>query len=233
MKRLPMNGKSVRRSWKRLGFKRHRLQVMNSLQMYCLNLELRHRRRLARRQVKKLMRLPRTTPYSKRYSIPIMKMLRYSVRRVSKLKARLSVQERNVLLTLRKRVLSLYRSTTTAHTPVVGQRPRVRGLIYKTSSGGRSYVNLSVHRRVTPSLYAISRRLSREFLRTSQTTNPYLKSLRRGRMRTQRLVRKCLVSPTSTKSTTPTSDSQLSQPYLVAGMEWVGLLSPHSYLQVF
>ena len=213
MKRLPMNGKSVRRSWKRLGLKRHRLQVMNSLQMYCLNLELRHRRRLAKRQVKKRMRLPRTTPYSKRYSIPIMKMLRSSVRRVSKLKARLSVQERNVLLTLRKGVLSLYRSTTTAHTPVVGLRPRVRGLIYKTSSGGLSYARLSVRRKVSPLSYATSRRLSQEFLRTSQTINPYLKSLRRVKMRMRRLVRRCSVYPDSTKQITPISDSQLSLPF--------------------
>ena len=213
MKRLPKKKKSVKRSWLRLGLKKLRLLATTSLQMSCLALELRHRRKLARRQVKRHMRLPRTTPYFKRYSIPIMKMYRSSARRVLRLKARLSAHELRDLLRLRGEVRSLFHLTTTAHTQVVGRRQKVRGLICRTSSGVLSYAKLSKRRAVTRSWYATCRKLNRESSHTSQTTKPYSTSLLRVRMLTQLSVPKCLASPVSIRKTTPIYGSRLNLRY--------------------
>ena len=201
MKRLPKKKKSVKRSWLKLGLKKLRLLATTSLQMSCLALELRHRRKLARRQVKRHMRLPRTTPYFKRYSIPIMKMYRSSVRRVLKLKARLSAHERRDLLRLRGEVRSLFHLTITAHTQVVGRRQKVRGLICRTSSVAPSYVNLSRRRRVIRSWYATCRKLSRESSQISQTIKPYWVSSLRDRMRIRLSVHRCSAYRGSTRKT--------------------------------
>ena len=201
MRRLPKKKKSVKRSWLKLGLKKLRLLATTSLQMSCLALELRHRRKLARRQVKRHMRLPRTTPYFKRYSTQIMKMYRSSARRVLKLKARLSAHERRDLLRLRGEVRSLFHLTTTAHTQVVGRHRRARGLICKTSSGVPSYVSLSKRRAVTRSWYATCRRLNRESSHTSLTTKGSWTSSLRDRMLIRLSGRRCLVSRGSTRKT--------------------------------
>ena len=213
MKRLRKNEPREKRSWKKLELKRRLLLVTIDLRRFLWIWGSRHRPRSVRRLVKKHLPLLKTTLYFKRYLIQITKMYPSSARLGLKLNLRLSARERNDFSTYLKEARSLSRSTTTAHTPVVGRRPRVRGLIYKTSSGGLSYARLSVRRKVLPLSYATSRKLSQEFLRTSQTINPFLKSLRRVRMRMRRLVRKCLVSPDSTRKTTPISDSQLSLPF--------------------
>ena len=213
MKRLTKKKLNEERSSRKLGWMMRRLQATTSLHLYCLGLELRHRRRLAKRQVKKHMRLPKMTRYSKRYSIPIMKMYRSSVRRALRLKARLNAHEHNALLTLRNVVRSLFRLTTTAHTQGVGQQVKVRGLTYKTSRGGRSYASLSGHHKVTRSLFVTSRRLNHESWHTSPTTVRFLKSLRQDKMRMHNLVRRCSEYQTLTKKLTPTSDSPLSLHY--------------------
>lgn len=168
-------------------------------------------KKLARQLVKKPMRLPRTMRYSKPFLITTTRTYPLFARHASRLRVHLNVRGRNALSTLQAEVRSLYHSTTTAHTPVVGLRPKARGLIYRTSSGGHSYVKLYKPHRVIPSWSVTSLKSNQGYLHTLRIMRAFYKSSHRGRMLIQRLGHRCLEYPTSLKKAIRRLDSQPNQ----------------------
>ena len=211
MKRLKMRKKNEKQSWQRLALKKRHWQVTINLQMFLLDSDVYPLRKLARQLVKKPMRLPRTMRYSKPFLITTTRTYPLFARHASRLRAHLNVRERNALSTLRAEVRSLYHSTITAHTPVVGLRPKARDLIFRISNGGLSYVKRYRRQKVIHSLFATSPKSSQEFLRTLRTIQRSLRFSRRVKMRTPPLGRKCLESPRSVKRHIPILDSQPNQ----------------------
>ena len=192
MKPLLMSVPSAKQSLQKLTLMKRRWLVTISLLKSLHHLGYPPQQKLARRLVKKLSRSLKRMPSSKHCLIQTTKTYRLFVKRGLKLSRHLKERERKGSWIYQNEVRYLSRSIITAPTPVVGQRPRVRGLIYKTSSGALSYVKVFKLRQGTRSLFAISRRSSRGFSRIFQTMMPFLKSLRQGKTHMRRSERRCL-----------------------------------------